>query len=307
MGTLADCTTERAPFHGMKTPVALNPVLHGATFQTGTKVNHMKRSEISMAPHQQKMSAPAGVRSDVYVLSFPKCGRTWLRMMLAKTFALMDGEDVSDYFAYAPAPDRNMRIIFDHEDSGGLSAYDALETDKTKYKNEKVLFLVRDARDVMVSYYFQMTRRTGNALSFKNIASFIRNEICGIDTLLTYMNIWENSRHIPSDFLLVRYEDMHDHPHLQLKRVLEFIGLAGVSDEVIKTAVDFAQFDNMKALEKAGSMQARQLTPGDVNDPESYKARRGKIGGYTDYLGEEDLHYLNQKIRRNLSRYFGYE
>ena len=37
MGTLANGTTEGAPFHGMKTPVALNPVLHGATFQTGSK------------------------------------------------------------------------------------------------------------------------------------------------------------------------------------------------------------------------------------------------------------------------------
>ena len=134
-------------------------------------MNHMKRSKISVGPHQQKIPAPAGIRSDVYILSFPKCGRTWLRMMLAKAFALIDGEDVSDYFTSAPAPDRNMRIIFDHEDSGGLSAYDALETDKTKYKNEKVLFLVRDPRDVMVSYYFQMTRRTRNALSFKSIAS----------------------------------------------------------------------------------------------------------------------------------------
>ena len=48
------------------------------------------------------------------------------------------------------------------------------------------------------------------------------------------------------------------------------------------------------------------LQPGDVNDPESYKVRRGKIGGYVDYLDPSDVEYADQAMSA-LDPRFGYQ
>lgn len=230
--------------------------------------------------------------------------------MFAKAFSMIEGNDndvVITRFVerskYAPLPGgKRLKITFTHEDSRDASI-SKLERDKGKYKDKKVIFLARDPRDIMVSAYFEMTRRKG--LNFPDISTFIRDEVYGIDKLIAYMNIWAENRHVPADFLLVRYEDMQADTCLQLRRVLEFIGLPNISDEIVHKAVEFARFERMKKLETSMVVNTSELLPGDLNDPESFKVRRGKVGGYKDYLDHNDIEYLNERIRRNLSDYFG--
>ena len=58
-------------------------------------------------------------------------------------------------------------------------------------------------------------------------------------------------------------------------------------------------------------MRAKELTGkvtrlmGNPEDSETLHARKGKVGGFTDYVEGEDLDFLNCKLR-DLSRYFGY-
>jgi len=42
-----------------------------------------------------------------------------------------------------------------------------------------------------------------------------------------------------------------------------------------------------------------------VRDPESFKVRRGKVGGYREYLSPEDLDYAADALRE-LDARFGY-
>ena len=53
-------------------------------------------------------------------------------------------------------------------------------------------------------------------------------------------------------------------------------------------------------------MPGYRLRPGDKTDAESFKTRRGVVGGYTDYLGDTEIEFLNQYIAKNLYRDFGY-
>jgi hypothetical protein len=71
-------------------------------------------------------------------------------------------------------------------------------------------------------------------------------------------------------------------------------------------ALDFSEFSNMQKLEAAGVFDSKILQPRDIHDPESFKVRRGKIGGYEDYLSTEDRHYAIEALRR-LNPDFGYE
>ncbi len=95
---------------------------------------------------------------------------------------------------------------------------------------------------------------------------------------------------------IVRYEDMHGDATKQLRRVLDFIGLPEIAENTIQEAVKYAHFENMRIMELNDIFQSKRLKPLDKNDPESYKTRLGKVGGYLNYLNQADIAYLNQKL-----------
>ena len=58
----------------------------------------------------------------------------------------------------------------------------------------------------------------------------------GFDTILEYSTFMWNNRHKTRSFQLVRYEDLHIDPAKELRRILNFVGAADVSDENVKKA-----------------------------------------------------------------------
>lgn len=102
--------------------------------------------------HDHETKAPR-----VSLVSFPKSGRTWLRVLIGKALceqAGLDDQQIFDKDKLAEATGLP-KINYTHEDSGnsGRQHYQELETDKSKYKQRKVIMLMRDPRDVLVSYY----------------------------------------------------------------------------------------------------------------------------------------------------------
>lgn len=250
---------------------------------------------------------------DVFILSYPKSGRTWLRLMVGKALALHFSLDSISPLQIDEMVSTNTQIPtikFTHDDQPNLKTPAELSTSKSEYKGKKVIFLVRDVRDVAVSYYFELTRRhtvNPHYPSYEgDLSSFLHHDQGSVDTIIQYYNLWAKNRNIPAAFLLIRYEDMVENANQELRKVLDFLGLPEVQAETIHQAVEFACFDNMRKLEESGELDSFRLQPGDKQDPESYKTRRGKVQGFVDYLSEEDIEYLNQKIKLQLSDYYGY-
>ena len=74
---------------------------------------------------------------------------------------------------------------------------------------------------------------------------------------------------------------------------------------IFQEALEFSRFENMQKLEAAGAFDSNILHPGDVRDPESFKVRRGKVGGYREYLSADDQQFAAAAMRE-LDRRFGY-
>ncbi len=70
--------------------------------------------------------------------------------------------------------------------------------------------------------------------------------------------------------------------------LLAVLGEAKPDATIFQEALEFSRFENMQKLEAAGAFDSNILHPGDVRDPESFKVRRGKVGGYREYLSAED-------------------
>jgi hypothetical protein len=139
-----------------------------------------------------------------------------------------------------------------------------------------------------------------------SISEFIRLEVGGFSTLLRFLQVWARNIDVPAAVTLVRYEDMHLNPLQELRRVLQFIGIHNIDTEVLDRAQSFCSFENMRRLERDARFRSRRLRPASISDEESYKTRKGKVGGYKEYLGTEDIHYLDRCMAEGLPPYYGY-
>ncbi|UKY47508.1 sulfotransferase domain-containing protein [Streptomyces inhibens] len=252
----------------------------------------------------QHGSWDAADSAEVVVISFPKCGRTWLRVMMAKAISAEWGlpmelcEDLR-LTAFSEVEPRIPRITFWHDDRVAWRSPAELSRDKSWYRGRKVVFLTRDLRDTIVSHYFQRTRRPGNPYEGE-LGDFLAADEGSLRTCVEFWNIWHASRGVPEGFLLTSYERLAADTAAELARVLEFCGLPSPAAGTLRQAVEFGSFDRMRAMELADAFHSEKLRPGSPDDRESYKTRRGIIGGYRDYLTRQQIAWADAQIAGRL-------
>jgi hypothetical protein len=253
-------------------------------------INQFKKPIISLKINKRGTEA--------YIISYPKCGRTWLRVMIGKAIC-------EQYQLPAPLMLDTFHLTkraglkkshFSHDYSSILSgfSYQFLPRSKSRYASNHVIFIIREIKDVLVSSYFQATKRAGQFEG--SLSDFIRSDRFGVKKIVTFYNSWYEQQHIPRTFLLLTYEAMFNNPGETLTQALDFIGMKDVGEGIVKTAVSFATFKNMQIMEKNGVFNDRKLRPTQKNDQESYKVRRGKVGGHIDYLSLDDIAYIDTII-----------
>ncbi len=92
-----------------------------------------------------------------------------------------------------------------------------------------------------------------------------------------------------------------------LHRILNFF-CCEIAESDINHAIEFSSLESMRKLEASNDQPAgkRRLAPKNINNPDSFKVRRGKVGGYRDYFSAQELAQIEDYISRNLTAGFGY-
>lgn len=249
--------------------------------------------------------------ADVLVLSIGKSGRTWLRVLINKYLSLQycipfGLGDLSKHNTNIPS------IVYSHEIWLHLTDASWIQRIFGEYVipdnilfNKKIILLSRDPRDIVVSLYYQKTRRSNKKIACE-ISEFIKHKQYGIHNIVNVLNIWHQRLQKHPKCLLIRYEDMRQDILVELIKVLDFIGIENIDIDVIKEAIAFADFDNMKKLEGKGEFKSSILMPTNPSDPNSFKVREGKVGGYIRHFSESDLQYLNNAMMM-LVDYYRYD
>jgi hypothetical protein len=254
--------------------------------------------------------------ADVVVVSYGKAGRTWLRVMLSRLYQLLYGlPEVLLGFDNFHARDRRApKIFFTHDNY--VQDYTG-HTDKRAFRGRKVVLLVRNPQDVAVSQYFQWKfrmRRSKKALNDypdhgQDIAiyDFVMRPASGIAKIIDWMNAWAAEVAETPSLLVVRYEDLRADTVGQLRRIAAFMG-APADEAALRGAVEYASIDNMRKLESQRKfwLSGGRMTPRDRDDPNTYKVRRAKVGGYRDYFDDEQVARIDQLVEEKLSPVFGY-
>jgi hypothetical protein len=76
----------------------------------------------------------------------------------------------------------------------------------------------------------------------------------------------------------------------------------------LRDAVEFGSVENMRKMEQKGSfwLSGGRMKPRDRDNPDSYKVRRAKVGGYRDYFDDEQAARISELLESRLSPIYGY-
>jgi hypothetical protein len=257
-------------------------------------------------------------QADYVFVSYGKSGRTWLRVMLSRFFQLRFGlpEDCLLSFDNLHGMNRAMpKILFTHDNY--IRDYTGAGARKTVFYDKATVLLVRHPGDVAVSQYFQWRHRMQRYKKELNdypphgldisIFDFIMREEAGLRRVVQFMNEWAAELPQLRNCLVVRYEDLRSDCREEFRRILTWMGQAPTQLEVDQS-VEFASFENLKEMEarRAFKSAGKRMTPGDKADPDSYKVRRAKVGGYRDYFDDDQARKIDAYIHANLGPLFGY-
>jgi Sulfotransferase domain len=219
---------------------------------------------------------------DTFLVSFPRSGNTWTRFLVCNlmnpddpvNFAKLESRipeiyDVTDRQLRAfPRP----RIIKSHE------SFDP------RYK--KIIYIVRDPRDVVLSYYeFQLKRRvvTEQCSLEQFLPRFMESEFePKTGSWRDHVLSWTATRGGSKDFLLLRYEDMIANTQEESTKIAKFLGF-DANPERIARAVALSSADRMRKLEKE---QARQWKETKKTRQDKPFVRKATSGGWKSQLPE---------------------
>lgn len=190
---------------------------------------------------------------DVYLVSFPRSGNTWLRYMLT---ALVRGDRVDAEAVEAIIPDIH------HSDPGRRpSAGPVWVKSHTPAwrapEAARIVYLVRHGLEATRSYYRYLVLR-GRLRPDEPIGSFLRTDDIWPCSWARHVEGWldQIGSSDPSQAMIVRYEDLRADPVGELSRVAAFLTVEA-DPQKIRAAMTVASRERMRndeALSGAGSL-----------------------------------------------------
>jgi hypothetical protein len=257
--------------------------------------------------------------ADGVIVSFGKSGRTWLRVMLSRFYQVKYGIGERHLIGFDNLHKKNRaipKLFFTHDNY--LKDYTGNRDSKADFYDKKVVLLVRNPLDVAVSQFFQWKYRMRPGKKALNqypehgsdieIYDFLMDPDAGLAKIFDYLNLWASEAGKIKDLLIVRYEDMRSNTGEVLEKIVTFLGTPGEQDQ-IQEAVRFASVENMRNMETKRTfwLSGNRMVAKDKSNPNSYKVRKAKVGGYRDYFDDKQIQVLNQLVANRLDSIFGYE
>jgi Sulfotransferase domain len=216
---------------------------------------------------------------DTFLVSYPKSGNTWVRFLLANLIYPNETVGFSNINRLLPAPGvLSKRFLKSLPRPRILKSHEPFDV-----RFKKVIYLVRDPRDVAVSeYHFDLKKRyiEADVTLEQFVKRFIAGATCSYGSWWEHTASWIATRHGNPSFLLVRYEDLLSDSIGVTAKIAEFLGIQADRERLL-AAVERSSADRMRKLEK---QEADQWTGTKNTRKEIPFVRAAKSGGWKETL-----------------------
>ena len=225
---------------------------------------------------------------DVFIVGFPKSRNTWFQYLTAGVVFGLDPELGPDTLVQELVPDVHYKQQYKRFRTPTF--FKSHELPKPEYR--RVVYLLRDGRDVMVSYFHYLRALRGAGVELSGL-------IRGKEDVFPcrwheHVEAWHANPY-RADLLVIKYEEMASNGVRQLRRFCEFLGIKKESRD-LECIVRKASFKNMSDKE------VREGWDNPDWPREKRFLRRGKVGAYqgemTADLQQAFLGYAGITLRK---------
>jgi hypothetical protein len=212
---------------------------------------------------------------DIFIAGYPKSGSTWFQSLVAGiVFGVL-------------ADKSELRLIDDlipdiHEDDSFYRRYQAPTFFKTHHKPRpayrNVVYLLRDGRDVMVSYWHYLQAVQHREVNFLAMTQTGR----GLYPCKWHEHVtaWMENPH-GARMMVIKYEDLLQDTVAQMMRFCDFAGIK-IEPAFLEQVCEASSFENLK---KQGTLKGS--ANGHAAPSRKLFPRRGCVGSYRDEMPPE--------------------
>jgi hypothetical protein len=225
---------------------------------------------------------------DVFLVSYPRSGNTWLRFLVGNLIHPETPVTFANIEAVVPS-------IYVHRDVKlrALARPRVLKSHEAFFgRYRKVIYIVRDPRDIAVSYYhYQLKyKQLSPGVSLEEfVPLFIVDNFEGLyGPWGDHVMSWLAMRDTRDAFLLLRYEDVMENPERELAKVGTFLGIPPAPERV-RQAVERSSASRMSSLEKE---QSRQWVSTKKSRQDIPFVRAAGSGQYKSALSKESVRQI---------------
>jgi len=256
-------------------------------------------------------------QDDVFVVSFPKSGTTWLQEI---TYQI---KTISNSKSGKLAVDVNMEDKFPffefmyptHSTPGlekiaGMSSprfikshlhYHLLPNDLQKGTG-KIIYIARSAKDVCASYFNHFRMMSSHHRFSGTFPQFYKtfiNGTVGFGPWLDHVKLFWQHR-ADKNVLFITYEELHQNPEAVIKRVADFLGCTLTSQQ-LKEIVRKTSFSEMKGNNLVNYSWWKEVGVLRNTDDVQFM-RKGEIGDWKNYFDSEMSEEIEKKFLEPLKK-----
>ncbi len=218
---------------------------------------------------------------DVFIVGYPKSGNTWFQNLIGGIIYGVNPEHAPDTLIQELVPDVHYKKYYKRFWTPMF--FKSHHLPRPEYK--RVAYLLRDGRDVMVSYYHHNKALMGNKVDFLKM---VKNGT-GLFPCKWHEHVeaWLSNPY-DAKMILIKYEDLKKNPVEELKRFCAFVGIER-EDSFLNQVVENSSF---------AKMRQKEIHYGWDNPrwpKNKFFVRRGQVGSHKDEMPSDVLEaFLSQ-------------
>jgi hypothetical protein len=223
---------------------------------------------------------------DTFLVSYPRSGNAWLRFLIGNLVHADHPVTFANVESVLPYVDIHAdRVLLEAPRPRIMKS---LEPFFPPYP--RVIYVVRDPRDVVVSYHYILIKDHHLPDGFpmdEFLPLFLKGETFGvkIGSWVDHVLGWVTMRQGTEGFLLVRYEDLLEDTPRELARLAEFLGITPEAQRIEK-AVEMSSASRMRKLERT---EWRLWATTRRSRPDKPFVRSAKSGDWRSTLEEQSV------------------